>query len=318
MVTLFTDPRMSAHIPPRGHPERPERLEAVLRHLARTGISHTCPSGTVREATDAEILRVHTPGHLELLRQADRAGGGQVEADTWMSTGSLPAARLAAGAAIEAVSAVVQGTARRAACLIRPPGHHALADSPMGFCLFANVAIAAAHAFETLDLSRVLVVDFDVHHGNGTQDLFYDDPRLGFLSIHRYPFYPGTGAADEIGTGMALGTKCNIPLPYGISRSDYHAAFANGLEKLADSLRPELVLISAGFDAHAEDPVGDLGLEVDDFITLTRLIGEVSDVHCAGRIVSVLEGGYNVPILAGCVAAHLEALGAEPLPPGSR
>jgi acetoin utilization deacetylase AcuC-like enzyme len=318
MVTLFTDSRMSTHVPPRGHPERPERLEAVLRHLARTGIAHTCPTGSVREATDAEILRVHTPRHLELLTKTNRAGGGQVEADTWMSQGSLSAARLAAGAAIEAVNAVVQGNARRAACLGRPPGHHALADSPMGFCLFANVAIAAAHAFEVLGLNRVLVVDFDVHHGNGTQDLFYDDPRLGFLSIHRYPFYPGTGAADETGTGRGIGTKYNIPLPYGVSRNDYHAAFANGLEKLADAIRPELVLISAGFDAHVEDPVGDLGLEVEDFIALTTLIGQVADVHSDGRIVSVLEGGYNVPILAGCVAAHLEALGAEPLPPGSR
>jgi acetoin utilization deacetylase AcuC-like enzyme len=318
MVTLFTDSRMATHVPPRGHPERPERLEAVLRHLARTGIAHTCPAGKVREATDAEILRVHTPHHLELLKQTERSGGGQVETDTWMSQGSLLSARLAAGAAIEAVGAVVQGTAQRAACLVRPPGHHALADSPMGFCLFANVAIAATHAFEVLDLRRVLVVDFDVHHGNGTQDLFYDDARLGFLSIHRYPFYPGTGAADETGTRSALGTKCNIPLPYGVSRREYHAAFASGLEKLADTLRPELVLISAGFDAHAEDPVGDLGLEVEDFVTMTELIGEVADVHCEGRIVSVLEGGYNVPILAGCVAAHLEALGAEPLPPGSR
>jgi acetoin utilization deacetylase AcuC-like enzyme len=318
MITLFTDSRMAEHAPPRLHPEQPERLTAVLRHLARTGIIHSCPSGKVREATDEEILRVHTPTHLaHLLRFAER-GGGQIEADTWLSPRSLKSARLAAGAAIEAVDAVVNGPRQRAACIVRPPGHHAVADSPMGFCLLGNVALAASQAFVVHGLDRVLVVDFDVHHGNGTQDLFYDDPRLGFFSIHRYPFYPGTGAADETGTGKALGTKCNIPLHYGVSREQYHSAFHHGLTKLADRLRPQLILISAGFDAHAEDPVGDLGLEVEDFVELTKLIVEVAETHAGGRLVSVLEGGYNIPILAGCVAAHLESLGAEPLPPGSR
>ncbi len=318
MVTLFTDSRMVDHVPPRTHPEKPERLAAVLRHLARTGIAHSCPTGLVREATDAELLRVHTPSYLARLSRYAASGGGQIEADTWMSNGSLLAARLGAGAAIEAVSSVVKGPARRAACLVRPPGHHALADDPMGFCFFSNVAIAAAHALDGMGLNRVLVVDFDVHHGNGTQEILYGEPRAGFLSIHRYPFYPGSGARDETGTGDAIGTKCNIPLPYGISRADYHAAFHNGLSALADSIRPELILISAGFDAHAEDPVGDLGLEVEDFVRMTELILQVADVHAEGRVVSVLEGGYNIPILSGCVAAHLEAMGAEPLPPGTR
>jgi acetoin utilization deacetylase AcuC-like enzyme len=314
MVTLFTDSRMLDHVPPKGHPERPERLQTVLRHLARTGLDRACPSGEVREATAAEILRVHTPEHLALVERYAQAGGGAIEIDTWMSPGSLLAARLAAGAAIEAVDSVVKGPDKRAACLVRPPGHHAVKDGPMGFCLFGNVAVAAAQAFEVHGMSRVMVVDFDVHHGNGTQDLFYDDPRLAFLSIHRYPFYPGTGAADETGTGAALGTKLNIPLPYGISRSEYHAAFEQGLTKLADAMRPELFLISAGFDAHAEDPVGDLGLEVEDFVTLTRLVAQAAETHAGGRLVSVLEGGYNLSILAGCVAAHLEALGAVPRP----
>ncbi len=314
MVTLFTDSRMLDHVPPKGHPERPERLQTVLRHLARTGLDRACAAGTVREATVAEILRVHTPDHLALVERYAQVGGGAIEIDTWMSSGSLLAARLAAGAAIEAVDSVVKGPEKRAACLVRPPGHHAVKNGPMGFCLFGNVAIAAAQALEVHGMSRVLVVDFDVHHGNGTQDLFYDDPRLAFLSIHRYPFYPGTGAADETGTGPALGTKLNIPLPHGISRSEYHAAFERGLTRLADAMRPELVLISAGFDAHAEDPVGDLGLEVEDFVTLTKLVAQVAETHASGRLVSVLEGGYNLSILAGCVAAHLEALGAVPQP----
>jgi acetoin utilization deacetylase AcuC-like enzyme len=314
MVTLFTDPRMLDHVPPRGHPEKPERLQAVLRHLDRTGIAQNCPHGTVREATDEEILRVHAPGHLAMIERFAASGGRQIEADTWMSSGSLLAARLAAGAAVEAVEAVVKGADPLAACLVRPPGHHALKDGPMGFCFFGNVAVAAAHGVEALGMDRVLIVDFDVHHGNGTQDIFDDDPRVGFLSIHRYPFYPGTGARDETGTGRGLGTKLNIPLPYGTPRRDFLAAFDAGLAKLADQIRPDLVVLSAGFDAHAEDPVGDLGLEVEDFVELTRRVVDVARMHAGGRLVSVLEGGYNVPILAGCVAAHLEALGAEPSP----
>jgi acetoin utilization deacetylase AcuC-like enzyme len=312
MVTLFTDPRMAEHVPPRGHPERPERLQAILRHLSRTGLDRACPAGTVREATDSEILRVHTPAHLAMIETFGREGGGAIEVDTWMSPGSVRAARLAAGAAVEAVESVVKGPETRAACLVRPPGHHALREGPMGFCLFGNVAIAAAHAVEVIEMDRVLIVDFDVHHGNGTQEIFYEDPRVCFLSIHRYPFYPGTGAKDETGTGKALGTKSNIPLPYGTPRRDYHAAFERGLTMLADEIRPDLVLLSAGFDAHAEDPVGDLGLEVEDFVELTRMVVDVAEVHAEGRLVSVLEGGYNVPILAGCVAAHLEAIGARP------
>jgi acetoin utilization deacetylase AcuC-like enzyme len=180
----------------------------------------------------------------------------------------------------------------------------------MGFCIYANVAVAAADALARFDLNRVLIVDFDVHHGNGTQEIFYDSPRVGFLSIHRYPFYPGTGAKDETGTGRGLGSTSNVPVRYGTHRADYHAAFRAALERLADRIRPELVIISAGFDAHAEDPVGDLGLEVEDFEVLTREIASVAETHASGRIVSVLEGGYNIPILAGCVVAHLDALGA--------
>ena len=182
----------------------------------------------------------------------------------------------------------------------------------MGFCIYANIALAAAEALARFDVNRILIADFDVHHGNGTQEIFYESARVGFLSIHRYPFYPGTGARDETGTGAGLGHTLNIPLPYGTPRREYHAAFRSGLEKLADRLRPELVLISAGFDAHAEDPVGDLGLDIEDFEILTKELVAVAETHAKGRIVSVLEGGYNVPILAGSVAAHLHALGAEP------
>lgn len=312
VVTLSTDRRMiDHHVPPR-HPERPERLQAILRHLERTGYTNTCPSGRVREATKAELLRIHEPAYLQEVERLEERGGGSLDADTWVYPRSVLAARLSAGIAIEAVSHAMQGRDRRVFCAVRPPGHHARPGEGMGFCIYANVALAAAEALERFHLGRVLIVDFDVHHGNGTQEAFYNSERVGFLSIHRYPFYPGTGAKDETGTGPGLGHTVNIPLPHGTPRSAYHAAFRSGLQDLADRIKPELVFISAGFDAHAEDPVGDLGLEVEDFEILTKEIVAVAETHAQGRIVSVLEGGYNVPILAGCVAAHLHALGAEP------
>lgn len=313
MAWLFTDRRMLDHEPPPRHPERPERLAAILRQLDRGGQAGSCRRGLIREATDEELLRVHHPDHLEVIRDAGSdAEGNLIEPDTWDGPGSHLAARLAAGAAVEAVRAVIAGPARRAFCAVRPPGHHARPGQAMGFCLFGNIAVAAAEAIQGQGMNRVLIVDWDVHHGNGTQEMFYDDGRVGFLSIHRYPFYPGTGAADETGTGSGLGFTRNVPIRYGTSRADFLAAFRANLAEMADRIKPELVLLSAGFDAHAEDPIGDLGLEVEDFVAMTEDVEAVANTHAAGRLVSLLEGGYNVPILAGCVAAHLEALGIEP------
>ncbi len=311
-VTLFTDRRMSEHHVPDRHPERPERLLAVLRHLDRTGLSKTCPAGTVREATDEELSRVHPLHYIKSVSDLEVRGGGSLDPDTWVAPGTNRAARLAAGAAIEAVSHVMGGEDRRAFCAVRPPGHHARAEHGMGFCVFATVAVAARDALARFDLNRVLIVDFDVHHGNGTQEILYDSGKTGFLSIHRHPFYPGTGTRDETGTGAGLGHTRNVPLPYGTPRDKYRGAFQTNLESLADRIKPELVIISAGFDAHAEDPVGDLGLDVEDFEAITKMIVDVAKTHSQGRIVSILEGGYNVPILAGCVEAHVTALGARP------
>lgn len=311
MVTLFSDPRMLDHVPAPTHPERPERLRAVIRHLERTGLARHCLTRPVRPASDEELLRVHSARHIAAVERAAASGGGKIEVDTWISPGSALAARLAAGAAIDAVASVVEGPGRRAFCLVRPPGHHARPDDVMGFCLFGSVAVAAADAVARLGLDRVLVVDWDVHHGNGTQEMFYADPRVAFLSIHRYPFYPGSGAADEIGTGAGLGATRNVPIAAGTTRADYRAAYRSALESMADKFRPQLVILSAGFDAHAEDPVGNLGLETEDFEAMTREVLDVTETHAGGRLVSVLEGGYNVSILAGCVEAHLLALGAE-------
>jgi len=311
-VAVFTDRRMNEHRVPSGHPERPERLQAVLRHLERTGYLPACAGGAVRVATADELARVHPAGYLRRVADLEAGGGGLLDPDTWVSPGSNLAAQLAAGAGIVACRYVLEGASRRACCLVRPPGHHARPSTGMGFCVYANIALAAADALTHSDVNRILIADFDVHHGNGTQEIFYESARVGFLSIHRYPFYPGTGARDETGSGAGLGHTLNIPLPHGTPRREYHAAFRSGLEKLADRLRPELVLISAGFDAHAEDPVGDLGLDIEDFEILTKEIVAVAETHAQGRIVSVLEGGYNIPILAGCVVTHLHALGAKP------
>lgn len=311
MVTLFTDPRMLEHIPSPAHPERPERLRAIIRHLERTGIARHCVSKKIRPATDEELLRVHSAAHIAMVNTFAALGGGQIEVDTWVSPSSPLAARLAAGAVVDAVSTVIEGPDRRAFCAVRPPGHHARPSEPMGFCLFGNVAVAAADAVERIGVNRVLIVDWDVHHGNGTQEMFYEDPRVAFLSIHRYPFYPGSGAADETGTGRGLGMTRNIPIAFGTPRRQFLAAFRSSLEAMADKVRPELVILSAGFDAHAEDPVGNLGLEIEDFEEMTREVLQVAETHSGGRLVSVLEGGYNVSILAGCVASHLQAMGAE-------
>lgn len=311
MAWLYRDPRMLEHTPPPRHPERPERLSAVTRELDRSGLSAAWRAGLVREATDIELATVHSQGYLRELERYEARGGGSIEADTWVFPGSVLAGKLAAGACLEAVKAVVAGQTasdRKAFCAVRPPGHHALADAPMGFCLYSNVALAALAAIKEHELDRVLIVDWDVHHGNGTQDVFYEDGRVGFFSIHRHPFYPGTGAASETGSGGGLGMIRNSPLPFGTPRAEFRSVFASGLETMADRVRPQLLLLSAGFDAHAEDPVGSLGLEIEDFVEMTKLVVECANVHAEGRIVSVLEGGYNPSILAGCVVAHMQAL----------
>ncbi|RMG37404.1 MAG: histone deacetylase, partial [Planctomycetota bacterium] len=241
-------------------------------------------------------------------------GGGRIEADTVVSRESFDVAVRAAGTVCAAVDLVLQADVpsesrpRQALCLVRPPGHHARPAAAMGFCLFNNVAVAAAHALEHHGLNRVLIVDWDVHHGNGTQEIFYATDRVHFLSVHRHPFYPGTGSADERGTGPGLGATWNLPLRFGTPRREYIRRFTDIVEQAAEVCRPELVLISAGFDAHHADPIGSLGLETGDFATLTRIVQRIADRHAGGRIVSTLEGGYNLQALAESVAAHLTTL----------
>ncbi len=307
MTLLYYDPRFLDHDTGR-HLERPERLRQIIARLDATGLTANCDRPSWEPVSRARLERVHEPRHMDRITALAARGGGFIDSDTVVSPASYDVATLAAGAACDAVDRVLASEAKTALCLVRPPGHHALSERAMGFCLFNSIAIAAAVARDEHQLDRVLVVDWDVHHGNGTQDIFYADGRVGFLSIHRWPFYPGTGAVDETGTGDGLGATVNLPVTFGTPRESYRERFAAELEKLASRFRPQLVLLSAGFDSHRADPIGSLGLEVEDFAALTQIVSDVAAVHAAGRIVSLLEGGYNPPVLAECVEAHLRGL----------
>lgn len=307
MPLLYTDPVFLNHDTGQ-HPESPQRLRTVAEQLKSGEVLERFKQQNVVSATVEQLVRVHSAGHVERVKDFAEAGGGRIEADTVVSPESFDVAVKAAGTACDAVDRVLNKEHTRACCLIRPPGHHALADDPMGFCLFNNVAVAARHATERYDLSRVLVVDWDVHHGNGTQDIFYEDGQVHFLSAHRFPFYPGSGTEDETGTGDGLGTIFNLPVTFGTTRRQYLAEFDRILNDSAKRCQPELVLISAGFDAHRLDPIGSLGLETEDFADLTRLVLDVADHYCQGKCVSLLEGGYNVQALAASVEQHLTVM----------
>jgi acetoin utilization deacetylase AcuC-like enzyme len=293
------------------HPENAGRLVPISRRLLKDAAHLDLVRPTWQPIARAALGRVHSPDYIDSVQTMAAAGGGYLEPDTVVSSRSFEAALLAAGAVTDAVARVVRGEDRQAFCLIRPPGHHALGCRAMGFCLFNNVALGARAALDEFGLDRVLIVDWDVHHGNGTQAMFWEDPQVGFFSIHRHPFYPGTGGADESGAGRGQGTTLNLPVAYGTPRKAYLGQFTAALERFADRIKPQLVLISAGFDAHRDDPIGSLGLESEDFEPLTRVVCDIASAHAGGRLVSVLEGGYNPQALADCVEIHLHALGAS-------
>jgi acetoin utilization deacetylase AcuC-like enzyme len=307
MVMLYYDAAFLKH-ETGDHPECPGRIIPASRQLHQMALHLGCSRPMWQPLNMDDLSLVHTREYADCLQRYCAGGGGQLDVDTVVSPQSYDVALLAAGAVAEAVERVIRGDERRAFCLVRPPGHHALANKAMGFCLFNNVALGARLAVRKHGLSRVLIVDWDVHHGNGTQEIFWEDPQVGFFSIHRWPFYPGTGAADEIGGGPALGTKLNVPIQYGTSPEEYLLEFATALERIASRMQPELILISAGFDAHKLDPVGSLDLETADFQTLTRHVVEAANQYAGGRIVSVLEGGYHPTALAESVELHVHEL----------
>ncbi|MEJ0061997.1 MAG: histone deacetylase family protein [Alphaproteobacteria bacterium] len=287
-----------------GHAESPARLEAVLEVLKSREFSDY-PCLEAPAATRQEIARVHTAAHIdEILAARGTKERIVLDSDTSMSAGSTQAALFAAGAGIAAVDAVLSGQARRAFCALRPPGHHAEPHRAMGFCLFNNIAIAAAHAL-TRGVKRVAIVDFDVHHGNGTQVWAETEPRALFISSHQMPLYPGTGAADERGP---LDNILNIPFAAGTAGAEFRAAYEWQVFPRLKAFAPDFIFISAGFDAHRDDPLGGMKLVEEDFAWVTRELAALAEELCDGRIVSCLEGGYNIPALAASVAAHMRAL----------
>jgi acetoin utilization deacetylase AcuC-like enzyme len=304
-VALFTHPDMLAHRPGTGHPESPERLQAVLDALDAAALGLDRRAAT--EAAVADLERLHPADHVaRLLAAAPDSGLRQLDADTVLSPGSIRAARLAAGAVVDAVRAVARGETARAFAAVRPPGHHAEPGQSMGFCLFSNVAVAARVA-QSEGMARVAVIDFDVHHGNGTQAAFESDDSLFLGSIHQSPLYPGTGAASETGVGNIV----NVPVPPHAAREAWRGAFAGGLMPALEAFRPDLILISAGFDAHRRDPLAHQSLEADDFAWATRAVLEVARSRCGGKVVSSLEGGYDLEGLGRSAVAHVQALGEE-------
>ncbi|HLG54514.1 MAG TPA: histone deacetylase [Vicinamibacterales bacterium] len=305
-LTLFTSPRFADHLTPPGHPERVERFE-VMQGVAAEFRKRGGRVEEPRRVTDEEIVAVHDADHVTLIKEtAGRAVA--LDTDTFTSPGTVDAVYLAAGAAVSAVDHVLDGgDGARAFALVRPPGHHAERNRAMGFCFFNNIAIAAAHA-RRRGLARVAIVDYDVHHGNGTQWAFYDDPSVLFISSHQYPYYPGTGAAGDVGAGAGKGFTVNLPLVAGAIDADYELAYRKLALPILTRFCPELILISAGFDAHMDDPLAGMRLTGSYFGHLTSAIAAVADECCRGRVVAITEGGYDLAGLATSLSASIRAL----------
>jgi acetoin utilization deacetylase AcuC-like enzyme len=320
MTTAYiTDPRFAAHTLA-GHSEYAGRLTAIQEALDRQGVTGRMARLAATEATEAHLRAVHSAEYLQLLAWTETQKGLMLGPDTYVLPQSSGVARLASGAAIRGVDAVLNKEADNALVCARPPGHHATPQMGMGFCLLNNVAIAARHAQNAHGLKRVMIVDYDVHHGNGTQDVFYADPSVLFVSTHQYPWYPGTGAVDEIGTGEGVGATVNIPLQAGVGDDSYALIYEQVVWAVARRFQPELILVSAGFDAHWADPLGQINLSLKGYDYLTRQLILMAEALCDGRIVFVLEGGYNLNSLShGVLNVAYALLGdsqlADPLGP---
>lgn len=292
-----------------GHPEAPQRLEAILQVWEDTGLLARLVALEPTAASDERLLRVHSQKHVNTILQAHRRGGVQIDADTYMNEFSREAAYLAAGAAMNAVDAVMTGIVDSAFSLARPPGHHATRDLAMGFCLFNNIAVAAQYAIDRYGLERILIMDFDVHHGNGTQDIFYASPQVFYFSTHRYPFYPGSGHWRDMGAEEGRGFTFNVPLPHSVGNDQYARVFDTLLYPAMERYQPQLVLISAGYDAHWADPLGALTLlDARGYSYMTGVLVSIAREYAQGRLVCILEGGYDLDALAWSSAATVQSL----------
>jgi acetoin utilization deacetylase AcuC-like enzyme len=308
-TALVCDAMYKNHQTGPGHPERPERLDAVQEGLANHGLIDRLAKLAPRECRNEDLLLCHTQQYVATVGRDVRQGGWQLSTgDTTICPESLEVARYAVGGVLHAVEAVCEGRVRNAFCAVRPPGHHATAMRGMGFCIFNNVAVAARHAQRKHGIEKVLIVDWDVHHGNGTQDIFYDDASVLYFSTHQWPWYPGSGGPDETGHGNALGTTVNVPMSAGTAGADILAAFTDRLLPAANRFKPDLTMISAGFDSRVGDPLGHFKLSDEDFVELTRIMLSISGEHSEGRLVSMLEGGYSLDGLGRATAAHVGTL----------
>ncbi|HEV8269146.1 MAG TPA: histone deacetylase [Thermoanaerobaculia bacterium] len=318
-VPVFHDPLVLRHETGPHHPESARRVQACVEALRKAGFAVEAPESP--ERTRAAIERVHDPGYVQRLAgicsAAPEAAGTRPFAlfdspDNPLSAATYDAAVRAVGLTLAASDRVVAGKERAVFVAVRPPGHHALEAEAMGFCFFNTVAVVARDLIQHHGLSRVLVADFDVHHGNGTQDLFWEDGQVAYLSVHRYPFYPGTGASDEEGEGRGRGTTLNVPQPEGAGDLSYVVAFTQALERLASRFRPEIVLVSAGFDAHVRDPLGGMRVTSQGFKSMTERLREVAEAFASGRVVSLLEGGYDTVALGEAAVIHASELAGSP------
>ncbi len=315
-VPVFFDPELLKHDTGPHHPENARRVESAVAALRREGFRVESPPAP--ERTLAAIERVHPPGYVRRLAEACSLAPPGTETafslfdspDNPISPASFGSSVRAVSLALAAVDTVLARTARAVFVAARPPGHHALASEAMGFCFFNTIAVAARDLIATHGLARVLVADFDVHHGNGTQHLFWEDPQVAYVSVHRFPFFPGTGSADEAGAGRGRGTTANVPLPAGTGDTAYAGGFVAALERISEKFRPEFVLVSAGFDAHRNDPIGGMCVSTEGFGWMTRALEDVANVFAGGRVVSILEGGYDEASLGASAAEHLVALSA--------
>ena len=302
--TLFT-----LHDPGAGHPESPRRLQSIQAYLKKQGFFNRADLMSCLPATREQLMLAHSAEYIDFVMSFRGIEQGVLDnGDTRLSADSVDAALLAAGAAFKAVELVFNQNYDKVFVAVRPPGHHALRDSAMGFCIFNNIALCAAYALENSDVKKVLIVDWDVHHGNGTQAAFYDNPHVFYLSLHQSPFYPMSGRAEETGSGKGAGCTMNIPLPSGCSNDDYVRALENALLAIEQTFVPDLVLISAGFDAHRDDPIGGMLLTEEGFYKMTELTARFAQRHANGRIISFLEGGYHLSALPSSVSRHLQCL----------
>jgi acetoin utilization deacetylase AcuC-like enzyme len=313
-TVIFFDPLYEEHKTGYSHPERPERLPAAMKALEDSGLLEQVEVRSPRDAAVPQIELIHSPSYIDQVQKMCEAGGGHLDMDTAVSPETYRAALRAAGALLDSVDGCIEGDFSKSFCLVRPPGHHALPSSGMGFCIFNNIAIAARYALREKGLSRVMIVDWDAHHGNGTQEVFYQDSNLLYVSLHQYPFYPGTGWVDETGHGAGKGFTINFPFPPGTGEEHYLEALERVILPAGRRFSPEFIMVSAGYDGHQEDLLGSMRLNDLAYRKITECLVDLANETCKGRLIHTLEGGYNIIAQARSIVQTVGAMAGIDVP----